>query len=163
MKHTLKPRFPRRASLRSKSQCLQLQSLEARLPLGDALLSTLLGSSLLASSLSWDEPTSWALESSWRTLQQSPGDRRADRLPAALNPAPLRNSQRESQSGSTQPSQQAVGTPHAADLFGVEDPLSLPAFADAMPELGASAHAGVARVHMAPTNAVEPLAATSIG
>src|SRR5262249_26482821 len=62
MKHTIKSRSQRRASHFLKPQRLQLESLEARLPLGDALLGTLLGSSLLASSLSWRDSSYRASE-----------------------------------------------------------------------------------------------------
>jgi YVTN family beta-propeller protein len=58
MKHRIKPRG--RVSTQNRpSPRLQLEALEGRLPLGDALLSTLLGSSLLASNLSRDDSSYW--------------------------------------------------------------------------------------------------------
>src|SRR6266849_602836 len=62
MRHMMKVQSRSNARRRLKAYHPQLETLEVRLPLGDALLSTLLGSSLLGSSFFGDGPSSWASE-----------------------------------------------------------------------------------------------------
>src|SRR5713101_7596399 len=63
MRPIVQPRC--RAKLPRRPTCYrpQLEALEARLPLGDALLGAVVGSSLLGSALSVREPGLWASES----------------------------------------------------------------------------------------------------